>query len=77
MDYTNLHMACALKNKTTGCSLMTEEVIVEEQPALSRKQKTKLEKQAEHIDRIKRTGVACLMGIFVGILSLSPGDGKK
>jgi hypothetical protein len=48
---------------------MTEEVIVEEQPALSRKQKTKLEKQAEHIDRIKRTSVACLMGIFVGILS--------
>jgi hypothetical protein len=48
---------------------MTEEVIVEEQPTLSRKQKTKLEKQAEHIDRIKRTGVACLMGIFVGILS--------
>ena len=48
---------------------MTEEVIVEEQPALSRKQKTKREKQAEHIDRIQRTGVACLVGIFVGILS--------
>ncbi|MGB8219278.1 MAG: PKD domain-containing protein [Methanoregula sp.] len=48
---------------------MTEEVIVEEQPALSRKQKTKLEKQAEHIDRIQRTGVACMIGIFVGILS--------
>jgi hypothetical protein len=48
---------------------MTEEVIVEEQPALSRKQKTKLEKQAEHIDRIQRTCVACMIGIFVGILS--------
>ena len=48
---------------------MTEDVHVEEQPALSRKQKTKLEKQAEHIERIKRTVTACLMGIFVGILS--------
>ena len=48
---------------------MTEDVHVEEQPALSPKQKTKLEKQAEHIDRIKRTVVACFMGIFVGILS--------
>ena len=40
-----------------------------EQPALSKKQKTKLEKQADHIERIKRTLTACLMGIFVGILS--------
>jgi heme/copper-type cytochrome/quinol oxidase subunit 4 len=48
---------------------MTEDVHVEEQPTISRKQKTKLEKQAEHIERIKRTVVACFMGIFVGILS--------
>ncbi len=41
----------------------------QEQPVVSRKKKTKLEKQADHIDRIKRTVVACLMGIFVGILS--------
>ncbi|MDD4484552.1 MAG: hypothetical protein PHD55_09315 [Methanoregula sp.] len=40
-----------------------------EQPALSKKQKTKLEKQADHIERIKRTLTACLMGILVGILS--------
>lgn len=39
------------------------------QPTLSRKQKTKLEKQADHIERIKRTVVACFMGIFVGVLS--------
>ncbi|MFA6363567.1 hypothetical protein [Methanoregula sp.] len=48
---------------------MTEEVHVEEQPALSRKQKTKLEKQTDHIERIKRTVSACFIGIFVGILS--------
>ena len=40
---------------------MTEEVIVEEQPALSRKQKTKLEKQAEHIRPDKENGTACLI----------------
>jgi len=50
---------------------MTEDVNEEEQPqpVLSKKQKTKLEKQAEHIERIKRTVVACLMGILVGVLS--------
>jgi hypothetical protein len=54
---------------------MTDEVHVEvqeqptEQPALSKKEKTKLEKQADHIERIKRTLVACFMGIFVGVLS--------
>ena len=48
---------------------MTEDVHGEEQPVLSRKKKTKLEKQAEHIDRIKKTLIACLLGIFVGILS--------
>ncbi|HNX17349.1 MAG TPA: hypothetical protein PKM50_03360 [Methanoregula sp.] len=50
---------------------MTDTIHEEEQaqPALSRKQKTKLEKQADHIERIKRTTVACFMGIFVGLLS--------
>jgi heme/copper-type cytochrome/quinol oxidase subunit 4 len=48
---------------------MTEEVQEQEQPVLSRKQKTKLEKQADHIDRIKRTITATLIGVFVGILS--------
>ncbi|MDD1701837.1 MAG: hypothetical protein LUQ31_02505 [Methanoregula sp.] len=48
---------------------MTEEVQEQEQPVLSRKQKTKLEKQADHIDRIKRTVTATLIGVFVGILS--------
>ena len=47
---------------------MTEEVL-EEKPALTKKAKTKADKQAEHIARIKRTLVASLLGIFTGILS--------
>ncbi|MGA2162514.1 MAG: hypothetical protein ABSG28_10040 [Methanoregula sp.] len=48
---------------------MTENVHEEEQQVISRKKKTKLEKQAEHIDRIKKTLVACILGIIVGIVS--------
>jgi hypothetical protein len=47
---------------------MTEEVL-EEKPALTKKEKTKADKQAEHIARIKRTLVASLLGILTGILS--------
>jgi heme/copper-type cytochrome/quinol oxidase subunit 4 len=47
---------------------MTEEVL-EEKPALTKKAKTKADKQAEHIARIKRTLIASLLGIFTGILS--------
>ncbi len=47
---------------------MSEEII-EEKPVQTKKQKTKADKQAEHIERIKRTVVACLIGIFVGGLS--------
>jgi len=47
---------------------MTEEVL-EEKPALTKKEKTKADKQAEHIARIKRTLIASLLGIFTGILS--------
>jgi hypothetical protein len=41
----------------------------EQQTALSKKQKTRIEKQAEHIGRIQRTLIACLIGIGVGIVS--------
>ena len=41
----------------------------EGRPELTKKQKTKMEKQAEHIDRIKRTLTACLIGLFTGVLS--------
>ncbi len=47
---------------------MSDEII-EEQPVQTKKQKTKADKQAEHIERIKRTLVASLIGIFIGGLS--------
>ena len=47
---------------------MSDEII-EEQPVQTKKQKTKADKQAEHIERIKRTLTASLIGIFVGGLS--------
>jgi len=40
-----------------------------EQPEVTKKQKTMMEKQAEHISRIQRTLVACLLGMFTGVLS--------
>jgi hypothetical protein len=51
---------------------MSEEII-EEKPALTRKEKTKADKQAEHIARIKRTLVASLLGIGTGILAYVAG----
>jgi hypothetical protein len=40
-----------------------------EKPAISRKEKTKEDKQAEHIARIKRTLIASLIGIGTGVLA--------
>jgi len=34
-----------------------------------RKKLTREEKQSQHMDRLKRTGIACGMGILVGVLS--------
>jgi hypothetical protein len=61
-------MACALKNKTTGGAGLSEEVR-QEKPAETKKVRTKADKQAEHIARIKRTLVASLIGIGTGALS--------
>ena len=47
---------------------MSDEII-EEKPVQTRKQKSRADKQAEHIDRIKRTLTASLIGIFAGGLS--------
>jgi heme/copper-type cytochrome/quinol oxidase subunit 4 len=47
---------------------MSEE-IPKEKPVLTKKEKTKADKQAEHSARIKRTLVASLIGIATGILS--------
>ena len=49
------------------------EVTHEEKPALTKKEKTKAEKQAEHTTRIKRTLAASLIGIIAGILSFWSG----
>jgi hypothetical protein len=65
-------MACALKNKTTGGAGLSEEVIGEK-PVQTKKVKTKADKQAEHIARIKRTLIASLMGIGTGALSFGLG----
>jgi len=51
---------------------MSEEVI-EEKPALTKKAKTRADKQAEHIARIKRTLAACLIGIGTGVLAYIAG----
>ena len=48
---------------------MGEEVEEEQPVKLSNRQKTKLEKQADHIERIKRTLAASLIGIIVGVAS--------
>ena len=47
--------------------------VIEEKPVQTKKQKTKADKQAEHIDRIKRTLVACFMCILTGIISYYAG----
>ena len=49
------------------------EDLEQEQPELSKKEKTRADKQAEHIERIKRTLVACLLGMFAGVLSFFSG----
>ena len=46
---------------------MSEEIL-EEKPALTKKEKTKADKQAENIALIKRTLIASLLGILTGIL---------
>jgi hypothetical protein len=50
------------------CYGMTEDS-TGEKPVQSRKAKTKADKQAEHINRIKRTLIASLLGILAGTLS--------
>jgi hypothetical protein len=65
-------MACAQKNKTTGGAGLSGEV-GGEKPVQTKKVKTKADKQAEHIARIKRTLIASLLGIGTGALSFFMG----
>ena len=48
----------------------------QEEPVQIKKPKTKADKQAEHIYRIKRTLIASLLGILAGILSYYLGGAK-
>ena len=41
----------------------------EREKAPPKKQLTRAAKQAQHMDRLKRTAVACMMGILAGALS--------
>jgi heme/copper-type cytochrome/quinol oxidase subunit 4 len=45
----------------------------QEQPEGLKKEKTRADRQVKHIERIKRTLIACLLGIFTGILSFYSG----
>jgi len=47
---------------------MTEEKATE-QPEIKKKKLTPIEKQEQHIQRIKRTATACFMGIITGVIS--------
>jgi heme/copper-type cytochrome/quinol oxidase subunit 4 len=47
---------------------MTEETPTE-QPEIKKKKLTPQEKQEQHIQRIKRTAIACFMGIIAGVIS--------
>jgi hypothetical protein len=49
------------------------EEVTPEKPVQTRKVKTKADKQAEHIARIKRTLIASLIGIGTGALAFSLG----
>ena len=42
-----------------------------------KKKLTRVEKQAQHMDRLKKMGIACGMGILVGMLSFSYADPVK
>jgi len=51
---------------------MSEEQATET-PVQTKKAKTRAEKQADHINRIKRTLIACFVGIFAGLLAFYAG----
>jgi len=47
---------------------MTDETAIEEQE-IPKKKLTALEKQEQHISRIKKTAIACFLGIITGVIS--------
>jgi len=49
-------------------AVMTEETAIEA-PEIPKKKLTPAEKQVQHINRIKKTAIACFIGIITGIIS--------
>jgi len=47
---------------------MTDETAIEEQE-IPKKKLTAFEKQEQHISRIKKTAIACFLGIITGVIS--------
>jgi hypothetical protein len=60
-------MASALKNRSTGVEMSGE--TIEERPLPSYRKLSTAEKQRDHVNRIKRTLVGCLLGILTGVIS--------
>ncbi len=58
----------SLNKKESDGAVMTDETAIEEQD-IPKKKLTALEKQEQHISRIKKTAIACFLGIITGVIS--------
>ena len=61
------HRASLNKKEPDG-AVMTDETAIEEQE-IPKKKFTAFEKQEQHISRIKKTAIACFLGIITGVIS--------
>jgi len=69
-DKNTLYGAKSQEKRVERASMSEEDVI--EKPVV-KKPKTREDKQVEHIVRIKRTLIACILGIVTGVLSFVSG----
>jgi heme/copper-type cytochrome/quinol oxidase subunit 4 len=65
---SGLFHSVSLNKKESDGAVMTDETAIEEQE-IPRKKLTALEKQEQHISRIKKTAIACFLGIITGVIS--------